>query len=67
VRRFGWLRASTSASSDAPRMKMKAPKGVAVFGDPSGMVDLAWAVAHRHDDELHTTARILTIVDQNLL
>jgi hypothetical protein len=48
-------------------MKMKAPKGVAVFGDPSGVVDLAWAAAHQHDGELHTTARVLTIVDQNLL
>jgi hypothetical protein len=38
---------------------------VAVFGDPSGMVDSAWAVAHRRGGELHTTARVSTIADQN--
>jgi hypothetical protein len=53
VRRFGWLRASTSASSGAPPVKMKAPKGAMVFGDPSGTVDLARA------------ARDLAIEDQN--
>jgi hypothetical protein len=34
-------------------------------GDPSGMVDLAWAMAHQRGGELHTVARVLTIVDQN--
>jgi hypothetical protein len=28
-------------------VKMKAPKGAAVFSDPSGTVDSAWAVSHR--------------------
>jgi hypothetical protein len=62
---FGWLRASTLASSGAPLVKIKAPKGAAVFGDPSGMVDSARAAAHRRGNELHMTARVLTIVDQN--
>jgi hypothetical protein len=66
VRRFGWLRASTPASSGAPSVKMKAPKGAAVFGDPSGMVDSARVVANRHDGKLHMAARVLPIVDQNL-
>jgi hypothetical protein len=38
---------------------------VAVFSDPSGMVDSTRVVAHRRGSELHTTARVLTIVDQN--
>jgi hypothetical protein len=67
VRRFGWLQAPTLASSNAPPVKMKAPKGAAVFGDPSGMVDSARAVAHQCDDELHTTTRVSTIADQNSL
>jgi hypothetical protein len=65
ARRFGWLRASTPASFGAPPVKMKAPKGAAVFGDPSGMVDSAQAAAHRCGGELHTVARVLTIADQN--
>jgi hypothetical protein len=65
VRWFSWLQASTPASSGAPPMKMKAPKGAAVFGDPSRTVDSSWAVAHRRGGELHTTARVLTIADQN--
>jgi hypothetical protein len=63
VRQFGWLWASTPASSSAPPVKMKAPKGAAVFGDPSRMVDSAWAAAHQRGGELHTVARVLTIVD----
>jgi hypothetical protein len=54
------------ASSGAPPLKMKAPKGAAVFGNPFGMVDLARAVAHQRSGELHTTARVLTIANQNL-
>jgi hypothetical protein len=64
---FSWLQASTLASSGAPPVKIKAPKGAAVFGDPSGTVDSARAAAHRRDNELHMTARVLTIVDQNSL
>jgi hypothetical protein len=65
VRRFSWLRASMPATSGAPPVKMKAPKGAAVFGDPFGMVDSARAAKHRRGDELHTVARVLTIADQN--
>jgi hypothetical protein len=54
------------ASSGAPPVKMKALKGAVVFDDPSGMVDLARAVAHQRSGELHTVARVLTIADQNL-
>jgi hypothetical protein len=66
ARQFGWLRASMSASSGAPPVKMKARKGVAVFSDRSDMVDLARAAAHRRGGELHTAARVSTIMDQNL-
>jgi hypothetical protein len=44
---------------------MKAPKGVEVFGDPSGMVDSAREAAHQRGNELHKAARVLTIKDQN--
>jgi hypothetical protein len=40
-------------------------KGVVVFGDPSGMVDSARAVADWRGGELHTAARVLTIANQN--
>jgi hypothetical protein len=60
-RRFGWLRALTPAGSGED----EGTKGVAVFSDPSGMVDSARAVAHRHSEELHMAARVSTIVDQN--
>jgi hypothetical protein len=63
VRWFSWLRASTLASSGAPPMKMKAPKGVVVFGDPSGTVDSARVASHWRGVELHTTARVSTIAD----
>jgi hypothetical protein len=52
VRWFSWLRASSLASFGAPLVKMKAPKGAAVFADPSGMVVSAWAAAHRRGGEL---------------
>jgi hypothetical protein len=65
TRRFGWLQVSTPASSAAPPVKMKAPKGAVLFGDPSGTVDSARAVAHWHDGELHTVVRVSTIADQN--
>jgi hypothetical protein len=52
VRRLGPSLALVSASSGAPPVKMKAPKGAAVFGDPSGIVDSARAVAYRRDGEL---------------
>jgi hypothetical protein len=65
VRQFGWLRASTPLSSGAPLVKMKAPKGAAVFSDPFGTVDSARAAAHWRGGKLHTTPRVLTTVDQN--
>jgi hypothetical protein len=65
VRQFGWLRALMPASSGAPPVKMKAPKEVAVFADPSGVVDLARAATHRCGGELHMAARVSTIADQN--
>jgi hypothetical protein len=67
VRRFSLLQALTPASSGAPPVKMKAPKGVTVFGDPSTTVDSTWAAAHRCGGELHMVARVSTIADQNLL
>jgi hypothetical protein len=45
---------STLASSSAPPVKMKAPKGAVVFDGPSGMFDSARAAAHWHGGELHT-------------
>jgi hypothetical protein len=45
VRRFRPSLASMSASSGAPPAKMKAPKGAAVFNDPSGIVDSVRAAA----------------------
>jgi hypothetical protein len=65
VRQFAWLRASTPANSGARPVKVKAPKGVAVFSDPSRMVDSAQVAAHRRGGELRTMARVLTSVDQN--
>jgi hypothetical protein len=65
VRRFSLIRASTSTSSSAPPVKMKAPQGAAVFGDHYETVDLARAAAHRLGGELHTVARVLTIADHN--
>jgi hypothetical protein len=46
---------------------MKAPKGAAVFSDPSEVVDLAGVAAHWCGSELHTAARVSTIANQNLL
>jgi hypothetical protein len=52
ARRFGPSLASMSASSGAPLVKMKAPKGAVVFGNPSGTVDSALAAAYRCGGEL---------------
>jgi hypothetical protein len=40
-------------------------KGSAVFDDPSGLVNSAWAMAHRRGGELHMATRVLTSADQN--
>jgi hypothetical protein len=52
VRRLSWLRASSPASFGAPPVKMKAPKGAVVFGDPSETVDSARAAAQWCGHEL---------------
>jgi hypothetical protein len=36
-----------AAGSEAPPAKPRAPAWASAFGDPSGMIDLAWAAAHR--------------------
>jgi hypothetical protein len=36
-----------------------------VFGDPSGMVDLAQAATHQHGGELNTVARVSISAGQN--
>jgi hypothetical protein len=58
----GWRLSASSASmaagSGAPPAKLRAPAWASVFGDPSGMVDLARAVAHRCGGELNTAARV---------
>jgi hypothetical protein len=54
-----------AAGSRAPPAKPRAPALVSVFGDPSGMVDLARAAAHRCGGELNTAARVSIFVGQN--
>jgi hypothetical protein len=63
--RLGASSASMAAGSGAPPAKPRAPAWAAVFDDPSGTVDSAREVTHRRGGELHMTARVLTIVDQN--
>jgi hypothetical protein len=40
------------AGSGAPPAKPRALAWASVFGDPSGMVDLAWAATHQRGGEL---------------
>jgi hypothetical protein len=54
-----------AVGSGAPRAKPRAPTWALVFGDPFGMVDLAWAAAHRRGSELNTVARVSTFASQN--
>jgi hypothetical protein len=65
----GWRLSASSASmvvgSGAPPAKLRAPTWALVFGDPSGMVDLARAVAHRRSGELNTAARVSIFAGQN--
>jgi hypothetical protein len=63
--RLGTSSTSMAAGSRAPPAKLRPLVWAAVFGDPSGTVDSARAAAHQCGGELHTTARVLTIVDQN--
>jgi hypothetical protein len=65
--RLGASSASMAVGSGAPPAKMRAPAWAVVFGDPSGTVDSAWAVAHRRGSELHMATRVLTIAYQNSL
>jgi hypothetical protein len=54
------------AGSGTPPAKPRAPAWASVFGDPSAMVDLARAVAHRRSGELNTTSRVSICASQNL-
>jgi hypothetical protein len=54
-----------AAGFGAPPAKPRALAWASVFGDHSGMVDLAWAVAHRRGGELNTTARVSIFAGQN--
>jgi hypothetical protein len=49
----------------APPAKLRAPAWASVFSDPSGIVDFAWAAAHRRGSELNTAARVSIFVGQN--
>jgi hypothetical protein len=65
ARRLGTSSTSMAASFGAPPAKPRAPTWASVFGDPSGMVDLTRAAAHRCGGELNTTARVSIIAGQN--
>jgi hypothetical protein len=54
-----------AAGSRAPPAKSRAPAWVLVFSDPSGMVDLARAVADQCGSELNMAARVSIFVGQN--
>jgi hypothetical protein len=47
ARRLGACLASMAVGSEPPPAEPRAPAWASVFGDPSGMLDLARAVAHR--------------------
>jgi hypothetical protein len=49
----------------SPPVKMKAPKGAAIFGDPSWIVDSTREVAHRRGGELNMAARVSIFAGQN--
>jgi hypothetical protein len=54
-----------AAGSGAPPAKSRAPAWASASGETPGVVDLEWTAAHRCGSELHTTARVSTIADQN--
>jgi hypothetical protein len=54
-----------AVASRAPPAKLRAPVWASIFGDPSGMVDLARATAHWRGGELNTAARVSIFVGQN--
>jgi hypothetical protein len=65
MRRLGASSTSMVACSGAPLAKPRAPVWALVFSDPSRMVDLARAVAHRCGGELNTMARVSIFASQN--
>jgi hypothetical protein len=65
ARRLDASSVSMAAGSEAPPSKLRAPTWVSVFGDPSGMVDLARAVAHCRGGELNMMVRVSIFVGQN--
>jgi hypothetical protein len=65
ARRLGASSASMAAGSGAPPAKPRAPAWASVFGDPSRMVDLARAMAHRRSSELNMAARVSIFAGQN--
>jgi hypothetical protein len=65
VRRLGASSASMEAGSGAPPAKPRTPAWASVFSDPSEMVDLARAVAHRRGSELNTVAWVSIFAGQN--
>jgi hypothetical protein len=67
ARRLGASSVSMVAGSGAPPAKLRVPAWASVFGDPSGTIDLAQAVAHRRGGELNTTARVSIFLGQNSL
>jgi hypothetical protein len=65
ARRLDASSASMAAGSGAPPAKPRAPAWASVFGDPSGMVDLARAAVHRRSGELNMVARVSIFAGQN--
>jgi hypothetical protein len=64
ARRLGASSTSMAAGSGAPPAKPRAPSA-SIFDDPSGMVDLAWAAAHRRGGELNMAAWVSIFAGQN--
>jgi hypothetical protein len=54
-----------AVGSEAPLAKTRAPVWVSVFGDPSEMVDLARAAAHRRGGELQMMDSVSIFAGQN--
>jgi hypothetical protein len=54
-----------AVGSGAPPAKPRAPAWESVFGDPSRMINLARAAAHRCGSELNTVTRVSIFAGQN--
>jgi hypothetical protein len=65
ARRLGASSTSMAVGSGAPPAKPRVPAWASVFGDPSGTVDLARAVAHCRGGELNTAAKVSIFAGQN--